>query len=48
MMGMGEKIDKGALKSLGVGRMHTTAKTPHFALTKGETIVQVHGVGPSR
>jgi quercetin dioxygenase-like cupin family protein len=47
LMGMGEKFEKGALKSLGVGAYaHTTAKTPHFALTKGETIVQVHGVGP--
>jgi hypothetical protein len=47
MIGMGEKFDKAALKPLTVGGYaHTIAKMPHFALTKGETIVQVHGVGP--
>jgi quercetin dioxygenase-like cupin family protein len=47
MMAMGEKFDEAALKTLTVGGYaHTTAKTPHYALAKGETIVQVHGVGP--
>jgi hypothetical protein len=47
MIGMGEKFDKAALKSLPIGGYaHTVAKTPHFATTKGETIVQVHGIGP--
>jgi hypothetical protein len=47
LIGMGEKFDKAALKSLGVGGYaHTVAKMPHFAAAKGETIVQVHGIGP--
>ena len=46
-MGMGEKFDqqKGhALEAGGIAIMQP--KTPHFAWTSGETIVQLHGTGP--
>jgi anti-sigma factor ChrR (cupin superfamily) len=46
-MGLGEKFDvtKGqALNAGGIAIMQ--AKTPHFAWTSGETIVQLHGTGP--
>lgn len=46
-MGTGDKLDRSKTKALsagGVGIMQP--KTNHFAWTKGETIVQVHGVGP--
>jgi quercetin dioxygenase-like cupin family protein len=47
LIGMGEKFDKAAMKSLTVGGYaHTVAKVPHFAAAKGEAIVQVHGLGP--
>lgn len=46
-MGLGEKFDatKGqALKAGGIAIMQP--KTPHFAWTSGETVVQLHGTGP--
>jgi len=46
-MGMGEKFDRRqahALEAGGIAIMQ--AKTPHFAWTSGETIVQLHGTGP--
>ena len=46
-MGTGDKLDKSKTKVLsagGVGIM--PPNTNHFAWTKGDTIVQVHGVGP--
>jgi len=46
-MGTGEKLDAAAAKPLSVGSVAIMQpKTPHFGLTKEETIVQVHGVGP--
>jgi quercetin dioxygenase-like cupin family protein len=46
-MGMGEKFDRKnaqALKPGGFAIMQP--KTPHFAWTSGETVVQLHGTGP--
>jgi hypothetical protein len=46
-MGMGEKLDAAAAKPLSAGSVAIMQpKTPHFGLTKDETIVQVHGIGP--
>lgn len=46
-MGMGEKFDEKGLHKLGVGDMMIMQpKTPHYAMTKEPTVVQVHGVGP--
>ena len=47
VMGMGETFDHGAGRELAVGSfamMPTGIR--HFAWTKGETIVQLHGIGP--
>jgi quercetin dioxygenase-like cupin family protein len=46
-VGMGEKFDESAMTVLPTGTF--TAMPPgtrHFARAKGETIVQLHGVGP--
>jgi anti-sigma factor ChrR (cupin superfamily) len=46
-MGPGEKFDRSkatALQSGGIAMMQP--KTPHFAWTTGETVVQLHGTGP--
>ena len=46
-LGMGEKWDAKALKGLNAGGYFSMPKgMAHFAMAKGETIVQVHGVGP--
>jgi quercetin dioxygenase-like cupin family protein len=46
-MGLGEKFDEKALHDLPVGGFAVMAKgTRHFAMTKGPTIVQIHGIGP--
>jgi hypothetical protein len=47
MMGMGEKFDESAGMTLRVGTFATMPKkVNHFVWTKGETIIQVHGIGP--
>jgi hypothetical protein len=47
VIGMGEKFDIAAGEELHVGAYASMPKrTPHFAMAKGETIVQVHGIGP--
>jgi hypothetical protein len=47
MIGKGEKFDPSALEELPVGSFMRMPKTMrHFAQAKGETIIQVHGVGP--
>ena len=46
-MGMGEKFDEKATTPMSAGaygRMGAGVK--HFAYTKGETVIQVHGAGP--
>lgn len=46
-VGMGDRFDASALKSLPTGTFAALAPgTHHFAQAQGETIVQVHGVGP--
>jgi quercetin dioxygenase-like cupin family protein len=46
-MGMGDKLDSKATQALGPGSVAIMQPgTRHFAWTKEETVVQVHGVGP--
>jgi quercetin dioxygenase-like cupin family protein len=46
-MGIGDKLDPAKTKPLSAGGvMIIQAKIPHFAWTKEEVMVQVHGVGP--
>ena len=46
-MGIGEKLDMSKTKPLSTGGvMIIQPKTPHFAWTQEEVMVQVHGVGP--
>jgi anti-sigma factor ChrR (cupin superfamily) len=46
-MGVGDKLDQTKTKPLSAGSVAIMQpKTNHFAWTKEETIVQVHGVGP--
>jgi hypothetical protein len=46
-IGMGEKFDEAALHDLPTGSYLMLPKEMrHYGLTKGETIIQVYGVGP--
>lgn len=46
-MGMGDKLDTGKTMALGAGGLAIMQpKTNHFAWTKEETVVQLHGTGP--
>ena len=46
-VGMGDKFDASALSSLPVGAFAAMQPgTRHFAEAQGETVVQLHGVGP--
>ena len=46
-VGMGKTFDAKGMLTLPTGGFITApAKEPHFAETKGETVVQVHGMGP--
>ena len=46
-MGRGDKFDASLGKALPTGSFSVMpAKTNHFAFTKEETVVQVHGMGP--
>jgi quercetin dioxygenase-like cupin family protein len=47
VVGMGDKFDESAGKELEAGSFASMPKgVRHFAWTKGETTIQVHGVGP--
>ena len=47
MIGKGEKFDADACKALPAGSfMSMPTKMRHFAWAKGETTIQVHGIGP--
>ncbi len=47
LVGMGESFDEAKLQAMNVGNFVSVPKEMrHFAMSKGETIVQVHGVLP--
>jgi anti-sigma factor ChrR (cupin superfamily) len=47
LVGMGEKFDETKLITMNVGNFVSMPKeVRHFAASRGETIVQVHGAGP--
>jgi len=47
LVAMGETYDETKLQPMNVGNFTTVPKEMrHFALNKGETIIQVHGLGP--
>jgi len=46
-MGVGEKFDEAAAHEMPVGSFVRMPKgTRHYAMAKGETVVQVHAIGP--
>jgi len=46
-MGLGKTFDAGALRPMGPGSFMVMPKgAPHFATASGETVVQVHAIGP--
>ena len=46
-MGMGEVMDDDAAKEMTAGSYGFMPKEMrHFALAKGDTVVQIHGIGP--
>jgi quercetin dioxygenase-like cupin family protein len=47
LVGMGESFDEAKLQTMNVGNFVSLPKEMrHFAMNKGETIVQIHGAGP--
>lgn len=47
LIGTGEKFDAAAMKPMATGDYaHMPKEMRHFGAAKGETIVQVHGIGP--
>ena len=47
MVGMGDKFDEGSMTSLAAGGFARMPKSMHhYAMGKGGTVIQVHGVGP--
>ena len=47
-LGLGETPDKAKAQQLGPGAYFLMpAHTPHYAWTTAETVVQIHGMGPS-
>jgi quercetin dioxygenase-like cupin family protein len=47
LVGMGESFDETKLETMNTGNFITMPKEMrHFAMSKGESIVQIHGVGP--
>jgi anti-sigma factor ChrR (cupin superfamily) len=47
LVGMGETFDETKLQAMNVGNFATMPKEMrHFGMSKGETILQVHGAGP--
>jgi len=47
LVGMGETFDESKLQTMNTGNFVTVPKEMrHFAMSKGESIVQVHGMGP--
>jgi quercetin dioxygenase-like cupin family protein len=49
MVGMGEKFDESQMKTLPAGAFGLIpAGMHHYAKAKGETVLQLHGIGPWR
>jgi hypothetical protein len=47
LVGKGEKLDPAKTEELPAGSFMRMPKTMrHFAMAKGETIIQIHGIGP--
>ena len=47
MVGMGESFDESKMQAMNVGNFVSMPKeVRHYAMSKGDTIVQVHGAGP--
>jgi quercetin dioxygenase-like cupin family protein len=47
LLGMGETFDRAKLRELHAGSYaKLPAGTPHFNLYKGDSIIQLHGIGP--
>ena len=47
LVGMGETFDEAKMQTMNVGNFVSMPKeVRHYAMSKGETIVQVHGAGP--
>jgi anti-sigma factor ChrR (cupin superfamily) len=47
MVGMGESFDESKMQTMNVGNFVSMPKeVRHYAMCKGDTIVQVHGAGP--
>jgi quercetin dioxygenase-like cupin family protein len=48
-MGLGEKFERDATKPMVAGSFVVMPKgSPHYAWTRGETVLQVHAIGPWR
>ncbi len=46
-MGMGGTVDTDAAKAMGPGSFMVMPKgEPHYAWARGETVIQVHAIGP--
>jgi len=46
-LGMGEKFDQSATREMPAGTFgHWAAGMRHFAWAKGDTVIQLHGIGP--
>src|SRR5215467_14650958 len=47
LMGMGDKVDKSAMREMPAGSFATMPKgMHHFVSCRGATVVQLHGMGP--
>jgi anti-sigma factor ChrR (cupin superfamily) len=47
MLGMGDKVDKASMQNLTAGGYSKMpARMHHYVIAKGETTIQVHGMGP--
>ncbi len=47
LVGMGDKLDETKLQTMNVGNFVIVPKEMHhYGMCKGDTIVQVHGIGP--
>ena len=46
-VGMGDKFDEGAMNSFSPGSFaYLEPQTHHYAMADGETVIQLHGIGP--